>query len=287
MNNSRILILTSIDLDALYYYAGQLHLNLQVFFESHNDAEYEIALQELYTATRTFLETAFHLSIDTRYAPNYILQMLVAAAVALLKLLNSFFGFADYVNREPGVQMFWDTINRIRGMSVRPNDLPLRLAEVFAQMFNAWDTSEDSNDALAKNITNAEVDASLTLTRRYRMSMSHVFDIIWRWKEELHGERDKLKEVLKNPTSPIAMTHRSGSFSNGRRPSSSMMEDPNGGEQQNISGFGAFGVPLGQQQSGEMNYATSYDFFDPMGWYLNDLSGQSLPEFGQPTSMGW
>jgi hypothetical protein len=264
-----------------------MHLRLQVFFENHDSPRYQFSLDELYNAVKDFLTTSFNCGIDLRYAPNYIMQMLIAAAVALLKLLNSFFGFATYVDRNAGEQLFWESITAIRKLSVRTNDLPQRLAEVFAQMWNEWDTVRAEGGQISESVTNGEVDASLTLKRRYRMSMSHVFDSIWRWKEELHGDRDTLKNNVQNPTSPVAMTHRS-SFSNGRRPSSSLIEDSNNTDIQGMTSFGGFGgVPLAGQT--DMAFATSYDFFDPMGWYLNDLG--SIDGFGggappqQP--MGW
>lgn len=264
-----------------------MHLKLQVFFENHESPRYQFALSELYDAVKDFLNMSFNCGIDLRYAPNYIMQMSIAAAVALLKLLNSFYGFGAYADREAGERLFWDAIEAVRKMSVRTNDLPVRLCEVFAQMWNAWDTAR--TDGPAESILNGEVDASLTLKRRYRMSMSHVFDSIWRWKEELHGERDKLKDALKNPTSPVAMTHR-GSFSNsnGRRPSSSLLDEKNA-DIQGMPSFGGFGgVPLGQH--GDVSYAmTSYDSFDPMGWYLNELSGSNnmSDPFGANPSSQW
>jgi hypothetical protein len=277
---------TLAELDNLYMQALLLHLNLQVFFENHDSHGYALALQELHRTTRNFLDSAF--KFELQYAPNYIMQMCIAAVVALLKLLNSFFGFQDYIDRESGVEMFWEAINRIRTMSVRPNDLPQRLAEVFAQMWNAWDTlnSERIGGPIAESVTNGEIDSSLTLKRRYRMSMSHVFDSVWRWKEEMHGERDKLKDAVKNPTSPIAMTHRSNSMSNGRRPSSSMMDEVP--EVQNITGFGGFGgIPLTGQN--DMGFTTGYDFFDPLGWALNnEMSGVAIPDtFAPAPNMGW
>ncbi|KAF2418010.1 hypothetical protein EJ08DRAFT_599795 [Tothia fuscella] len=267
-------------LDAVYFCAARMHLKLQVFFDNHNSPRYSYALDELYNAVKDFLTTAFNCDVEPKYHPNYILQMLTAACVALLKLLNSFFGFAEYIDREDGEGLFWKTIQTIRSMSVAPNDLPVRLGEVFAQMWNAWDTARMEGSQLAESIANGEVDASLTLKRRYRMSMSHVFDSIWRWKEEMHGEASKLKDAVKNPTSPVAMTHRS-SFSNGRRPSSSLMEDANNTDVQGMGNFGGFGgVALANPP--DMADNSFYHTFDPMAWYLNDLG----TTWEQPT-MGW
>jgi hypothetical protein len=262
-----------------------MHLNLQVFFEDHSSPKYQLDLDELHRTIHNFLNTTSSCGFDLRYAPYYIYQMSVAAAAALLKLMNSFFGFAEFVDRDSGVQLFWETINSIRRMSARTNDLPQRLAEVLAQMWNAWDAARTEGGPISESVAAGEVDSSLTLKRRYRMSMSHVFDSIWRWKEEMHGDRGKLKEALKNPTSPIALTHRSSSFSNGRRPSVGMMDETQHTDTQGMTSFGGFGgLPLGGQS--DMHYATSYDFFDPMGWYLNDLGG-NFEGFGASNGLGW
>jgi hypothetical protein len=246
-----------------------LHLRLYVFFDEPNSQRYQLNLNELYNAAKSFLTAAFNCGVDLRYAPNYILQMMVAAAVALLKLLNSF--FANYVDRDAGEQLFWDTITAIRQMSVRPNDLPQRLAEVFAQIWKA-DAERMGDEFLMDKGKNGEIDASLTLKRRYRMSMSHVFDSIWRWKDELEGKvrAEKLEAAVKNPTSPQATAHRS-SFSNGRRPSSSLIDDS--ASLPGMTSFGGFGgLTLG---SGDMAYANSYEFFDPVGWYLDGFGGSA------------
>jgi hypothetical protein len=273
----------AIALDSLYFCAARMHLKLQVFFEKHDSPRYQFSLGELFNAVKDFLTRSFNCGVELRYAPNYIMQMLTAAAVALLKLLNSFFGFAPYIERDAGEQLFWQSIAAIRKMSVRTNDLPQRLAEVFAQMWNAWDTNSNEGAQVSESVSNGVVDESLTLKRRYRMSMSHVFDSIWRWKDELHGNREDLIKAVKNPTSPIAMTHRS-SFSNGRRPSSSLVDENNNADLQGMTSFGGFGgVPLAGQT--DMTFATSYDYFDPLGWYLNDIG--PMDGFGVPTTMGW
>ena len=60
-------------------------------------------------AAKNFLNSAFtRAAPDLRFAPNYVLQMMLAAAVALLKLLNSF--FAEHVDRDAGEQLFWEAI---------------------------------------------------------------------------------------------------------------------------------------------------------------------------------
>lgn len=250
-----------------------MHLRLYVFFEEPSSSRYQLNLSELFNAVKWFLSSALDQELDLRYAPNYILQMMLAAAGALLKLMNSF--FASYIDREAGESLFWDTITAIRGMSVHSNDLPQRLAEVFAQMWKA-DADRMDDSILTDRVKNGEIDASLTLKRRYRMSMSHVFDSIWRWKEEIQGKvrAEKLEAAVQNPTSPQATTHR-GSFSNGRRPSN-LLDDAT--SLPGMTSFGGFGgLTLGA--TGDMSYANAYDIFDPVGWYLDG--------FGNGTGIDW
>jgi len=115
------------------------------------------------------------------YAPNYILQMIVAAGFTLLKLLNSF--FANNVDLEYGKALFSRCIWQIRSISVANNDLPSRLAEVLAQLWKSGGGGsklpQQSNDV---------TDSSLRLKVRCRMSMSLVYDSVWRWREEFQAK---------------------------------------------------------------------------------------------------
>jgi hypothetical protein len=227
-------------------------------------------LTELYSSVKAFLASAFSYGTLLKYAPNYILQMMLASAVALLKLLNSF--FASMLDRDAGEQLFWDTITAIRDMSVQTNDLPQRFAEVFAQMWKA--DAERLPDAFSSESAKlGEVDASessLSLKLRSRMSMSLMFDSVWRWKDELQGKvrEEKLEAAIQNPTSPQAMTHR-GSFSNGRRPSD-LVEDSATAALSAMGSFGGFGgLQLGTADS----VANEFQLFDPISWYFDGIIG--------------
>lgn len=112
------------------------------------------------------------------YAPNYILQMMVAAGFVLLKLLNSF--FASSVDLEFGRALFSQTIGAIRGISVAHDDLAWRLAEVLTQLWKRGGAGSKTG----VNGAGATVDNSLQLKVRCRMSMSIVHDSVWRWREE-------------------------------------------------------------------------------------------------------
>lgn len=251
-----------------------LHLRLHVFFAEPHSQRYQSDLNELYIAASSFLDAAFSCGYPLTHAPNYIMQMMFAAAVALLKLLNS--NFAVYANdREAGEKRFWDAIQAIREMSVRSNDLPLRLAEVFAQMWKA-DAERFENPAFAADpSSNGKAEngesataADLKLKSKSRMSMSHVYDSIWRWREEIDGKvrAEKLETAIKNPTSPQAATHRS-SFGSGRRPSETVFLDAQLTNVPGVVPFEGFG---------------EFELFDPLSWALD-----MTPFADPPETLSW
>lgn len=153
----------------------------------------------LWQSTTTFLETAFSVSTAAvnvyAYSTNYILQMIVAAGFSLLKLMNSF--FAHHINIEYGRNLFNRTIQAIRTISVFPNDLPNRLAEVLAQL---WRSSGAGSRRSV--VTNDSPDSSLQLKVKCRMSMSLVFDSVWRWREEFQAQGRGNLECTFHPSHP-------------------------------------------------------------------------------------
>lgn len=166
----------------LYLRAANLHLHLSAFFDEPSAKDYRERVLSLYVATTSFLEAA--MTLETRvgpvlsYTPYYIYQMMVAAGCTLLKLSKSF--FAAHIDMEYTKALFNQTIWSIRNVSVSSNDLPERLAEVLAQMWRLGGVAQ--KPATASN--NTDVDDSLRLKVRCRMSMSLLFDSVWRWRED-------------------------------------------------------------------------------------------------------
>ena len=185
----------------LYLRAAGLHLRLFAFFDSPSSKEYYIDLLNLYEASTTFLEFLLNLRGPVgnmlAYSPNYILQMTIAAAFTLLKLLNTF--FASYVDQEYGKGLFNKAIWAIRSISVKENDLPSRFAEVLAQF---WKASGIGSKKF--NVTSDAVENPLTLKVRCRMSMSLVYDSAWRWREEFQGHGKGNLEGMSSRTSPLS-----------------------------------------------------------------------------------
>lgn len=106
--------------------------------------------------------------------------MIVASGFTLLKILNSF--FVTSIDFEYGRRLFSDTIAAIRQISVKTNDLASRLAEVLAQLWR----SSGAGSRQAQNV-NGNADSSLQLKVKCRMSMSLVYDSVWRWREEFQA----------------------------------------------------------------------------------------------------
>jgi hypothetical protein len=195
----------------LHLKAAGLHLRLSAFFDSSGTPGYMEDLMALWRAAVSFLDLVFELESKSaegsgrgmlRFATNYIMQMIIAACFTLLKLLSSF--FAPEIDFERGRILFHRTIVVIRSMSVINNDLPWRLAELMVQMWNgarvearrALHGDGNSNDEQTRTI----IDDSLQLKVRCRMSMSLVFDSIWRWREEFQAQgRGNLEGQLKFP----------------------------------------------------------------------------------------
>jgi hypothetical protein len=187
----------------LHLKAAGLHLRLSAFFDSSATAGYMDDLMGLWRAALSFLDLVFELESPPadgmsgnilRFATNYILQMIIAACFTLLKLLSSF--FAKEIDFDRGRDLFHRTIRVIRSLSVINNDLPWRLAEVIVQMWNGARVEARSNahqvggngNGNGIHDTRTTVDDSLQLKVRCRMSMSLVFDSVWRWREEFQAQ---------------------------------------------------------------------------------------------------
>lgn len=163
-------------INMIHLRAAELHLRYFVFLGSNARSD---DLTKLFIATTSFLGRVLDLETSPGeligHATNYILQMIVSAAFALMKLLKS--GFSRHIDFNHGKLLFNGAISAIRRISVMEHDRPVRLADILAQMWNAG-----SSD------TKADEDG-LQLKVRCRMSMSHVYDTVWRWRQRFRPMR--------------------------------------------------------------------------------------------------
>ncbi|KAL8938044.1 MAG: hypothetical protein Q9211_003395 [Gyalolechia sp. 1 TL-2023] len=234
----------------LYLRAAGLHFRLSAFFDSPDSPDYHLHLFALWLSTSSFLECVFDLDKSAGglllHASNYILQMIIAAGFALLKLLNSF--FAARVKLAYGRELFMKTIQAIRTISVATNDLPSRLAEVLAQLWKSGGSGLRKEQARSDWAEN-----SLQLKVRCRMSMSLVYDSVWRWREEFQAKgRGNLETAVKNPTNPDSNVESSASSTvDVGLPSQGLLGDAFPPSSSNLFG------------------GSNYEVFDPLGWMLD------------------
>jgi hypothetical protein len=185
-------------IDTLYLKAAALHLRLSAFFDKPTSPNYTADLRNVYIAASSLLTHAIELPPSHfQYVPRYVEQMMLAGAVTLLKLLNSF--YASHVDIPAGRTLFSKTVSALRKLSVRSNDLPQRLAEVLAQL---WQTSGASDHKLFNGDDTAKIDESLQLRVRCRSSLSVLYDAIWRWRQQVgqDGAARNLDRAVEHPT---------------------------------------------------------------------------------------
>ncbi|KAL4939062.1 hypothetical protein BDV06DRAFT_43042 [Aspergillus oleicola] len=155
-------------INMIHLRAAELHLRYFVFLGSNARSD---DLTKLFIATTSFLGRVLDLETSPGeligHATNYILQMIISAAFALMKLLKS--EFRRHIDFEHGKLLFNGAISALRRISVMDHDRPVRLADILAQMWNA-------------GAPEASGDDTLLLKVRCRMSMSHVYDTVWRWR---------------------------------------------------------------------------------------------------------
>ncbi|KAK0255428.1 hypothetical protein LTS09_009450 [Friedmanniomyces endolithicus] len=190
----------SVAIETLYLKAAALHLRLSAFFDKPTAPNYLVDLRNVYIAASSLLTVATELPPEYfSYMPRYIEQMMLAGAVTLLKLLNSF--YASHVDIPSGRTLFSKTVSALRRLSVRSNDLPQRLAEVLAQL---WQTSGASEQKLFNGdagLAKPGPDESLQLRVRCRSSLSLLYDAIWRWRQQVGQEgRILLDRAVEHPT---------------------------------------------------------------------------------------
>lgn len=281
--------LTFAELEELYHCAVCLHLHLYSFFSPEPRLERRDDLVALYYAATTYLDRVFKLQQANKllYVPYYVMQMALAGGFALLKLLNS-----DFAGRLPskGRQYVLQTVEALRRAKVWPNDLLDRFAEVLAQLWKESSRGRSlhsmsqspsvSNSGIANMFNNhpqpsqqatqqrrestGMLEDPLGLIVRSRMSMSVMFDCVWRWREaQVHGAADQLDNtVVTNPTNPDS--------SSSSTPPPGIIENPAHTMPNFNPHLNTLSMPLALPQG--LASANSYEFFDSVSWMLEAQS---------------
>lgn len=258
-------------INQLYLQAASLHLHISALFDSSSAPNYVKDLLNLWFATTSFLRSLFDLKVGTipalKYASHHIMLIMLGAGTALMKLLNSF--FATHVDAESGRTLFSNTIQNVRAMSVRKNDLPARLAEALAQLWRYYREGDGRAEA------NGNTEDHLKLKIQARGSMSVLFDSVWQWREQFSfpfgGSTSRLDMASNNPTIP-EVTDAEAMPVNGP------------GQPVDLNAFSNEMV----SQSGALDYQFDPNFglFDPVSTML-DTQFINFQAFGDNTSINF
>ncbi|KAJ5156362.1 hypothetical protein N7492_009165 [Penicillium capsulatum] len=191
-------------INMIHLRAAELHFRYFVFLGSSARSD---DLTKLFIATTSFLGRVLDLETSPGeligHSTNYILQMIVSAAFALMKLLKS--SFSRNIDFNHGKLLFNGAISAIRRISVMDHDRPIRLADILAQMWNANEAEVIENDGLQLKV-------------RCRMSMSHVYDTVWRWRqrfrpaksiEEMQAAAAVANQDISTAAGPLGRQHDS------------------------------------------------------------------------------
>lgn len=282
----------------IYLRAACLHMRLSAFFSPPTLPSYRADMLKLYYATTDFLEACLSLESNSSvslvgsgyahglaltHATNYIFHMMLAAGFSLLKLMHNFLDQHE-LDVQGASNLLSRTVWALHTMSVVENDLAERLAEVLAQV---WKTSKPSP---ANSATNGEADDSLQLKVKCRMSMSLVFDSVWRWRRNAQFRDGKpsdskslafvlrpkagmltSKQVrdrdpnLRNLDDAVAIP--TGAIDDGKATSAN---DPVLSTPAIVPGMA--GMATGMVDDFSMDYGqASYDVFDPLNWMLDGI----------------
>jgi len=256
----------------IYLKAAGLHMRLSAFFLPPSLPSYRADLLKLYHATTEYLEACLSLesnisvSLPSSYShglslshgTNYIFHMMLAAGFSLLKLMHNFLGEYE-LDTKGASELLSRTVWALKSMSVVENDLLERLAEVLLQISRTPNSNTPGDD---------DIDNSVQLKVKCRMSMSLVFDSVWRWRRSLHLNNGKLFDGPRrnarlqqsdNIVIPTANVDTNTSVNDPTLSTSAIVP-------------GMAGMATGMVDDYSMDYSqASYDVFDPLNWMLDGI----------------
>ncbi|KAJ5202131.1 transcriptional regulator family: Fungal Specific TF [Penicillium cinerascens] len=229
-------------INMIHLRAAELHFRYFVFLGSNARSD---DLTKLFIATTSFLGRVLDLETSPGeligHSTNYILQMIVSAAFALMKLLKS--SFSQNIDFNHGKLLFNGAISAIRRISVMDHDRPIRLADILAQMWNATGPEPAEEDGLQLKV-------------RCRMSMSHVYDTVWRWRQRFRPVKsiEEMQAAVAAANQGISTTGALG------RQQDSSLEDPSLMMPNQFDESGAF-----------FNEAGFSEVFDSLNWVFEGI----------------
>lgn len=279
----------------IYLKAAVLHMRLSAFFSPPTLHSYRADMLKLYHATTDFLEACLSLEnessviltsgyahgLSLAYGTNYIFHMILAAGFSLLKLMYNFLGQHE-LDTSGASDLLTRTLWALRSTSVMENDLAERLAEVLAQVWKSSRVRAEPNPGMGSDT----YDDSLQLKVKCRMSMSLVFDSVWRWRKNFNFVRGKPSEGMNlsasrsGQYSPNAVRQKNASLQVETRPASRQGMAPpvtnhpsmNDTSMATSAVPGMAGMSTGMLDEFNVDYnQANYEVFDPLNWMLDGI----------------
>ncbi|KAK5948633.1 hypothetical protein OHC33_010392 [Knufia fluminis] len=263
----------------IYLNAAALHLHLSAFFSHRDLPSYRTDMLALYQATVDLLEAClkleseYSINLPSNYShglalshgTNYIFHMMLAAGFSLLKLMNHFLPQHN-LDIQGANGLLTRTLWALRSASVLENDLPERLSEVLAQV---WKTGPQQPEQTSADVSEEPSD-ELQLKVRCRMSVSLVFDSVWRWRKKFRDQRPPPARFFRangdgrptDPTlAPASMANSSESLA-ATAAQAAVSTPP-------IPGMAGMPTGIADDFITDPYAPSNYEVFDPMNWLLD------------------
>jgi len=178
---------TKIDLEALYLHIARLQLRIY-YLRCPEDEMFALNLTKIYTTAIQVIEMTGKLDSEINLAsfcPHHIYRMSALAASVLLRILKT--RSSTYIwDQQAGRASYFQEISLLRKMSVHNNDMPGRMAGIFAQLWTSEKVFKRKGDGIA----------SPEVRIQSRLSMSLLHDTMWWWREE-YGDQPYTRSLKK------------------------------------------------------------------------------------------
>jgi len=194
-----IISTTEIDLEALYLQIARLQLRIY-YLRCPEDEMFSLNLTKIYTTAIQVIEMTGRLDSEINLAsfcPHQIYRMSALAASVLLRILKT--RISKYIrDQQAGKVSYFQEIALLRKMSIHNNDMPGRMAGIFAQLWTSQKAFKPKGDGIA----------SPEVRIQSRLSMSLLHDTMWWWREE-YGDQPYTRSLKKGmPSFPgILLSH--------------------------------------------------------------------------------
>ena len=159
--------------------AAQLHLEAFFLSDEPSIRAYEDHILSLHSTVIRFMQQVLEMDAKdslTRYAPFFIYQLLSSACFILLKVLRNDY-FSAFIDISVSKKLFNRSISAMRRMSVSNNDIPGRVSDVLAYLYNLSDPV----------IIGGQGQGGLQIQIRSRLSLSVVYDSLWKWRDQFRA----------------------------------------------------------------------------------------------------